>query len=196
MDELLQLNVLFLLISSYFMGSIPFGLVLTKVAGLQDIRKIGSGNIGATNVLRTGNKLIALLTLLLDAGKAACMVWIAHLGQLDHLAPLAGAIAVLGHNFPVWLKFKGGKGVASSMAVLLALQPVLGLSVIGIWLAVFLVTRISSLAALLAWFSAPITSFLFYDIKLTYLSLFLFILIAVRHKENILRLVKGKESRF
>lgn len=190
----------------YLLGSIPFGLVLTRLAGLGDIRAIGSGNIGATNVLRTGRKDIALATLLLDAGKAAIALllarWIAGAAGFDNDAQTqigltAGAFAFLGHCFPVWLGFKGGKGVATFFGVLLAGIWPLGLVSGLVWLAVFTIFRISSLAALCAAAIAPlfalIAQFTWHEILFT---LALAILIFFRHSENIGRLLAGTEPRF
>src|ERR1700761_2970323 len=146
--------ILLALIGGYALGSIPFGLVLTRLAGLGDIRKIGSGNIGATNVLRTGNKPLALAVLLLDSGKGAVAVLLAaRFGENSALA--AGLGAVLGHLYPVWLGFKGGKGVATTLGTLLALSWPVGLIACAVWLAMALIFRISSLAALTAMAAAP-----------------------------------------
>ena len=180
----------------YLFGSIPFGLLLTRLAGTQDLRSIGSGNIGATNVLRTGRKDLAAATLLLDGGKGALAVLIAY-AMGSYLAPLlAGLFAVIGHMFPIWLKFKGGKGVATIMGVLLALNPFTGLSVAAIWLVSALITRISSLSALIASFCAPGLIFLFTGSQQAAFTLSLItVLIWVKHRENIKRLVKGEEPK-
>src|SRR5215470_15277351 len=146
-------------ILGYLLGSIPFGLLLTRLAGLGDIRKIGSGNIGATNVLRTGNKGLALATLLLDGGKGAVAVLIARAVQPD-LAVIAGAGAFIGHLFPIWLKFKGGKGVATALGTLLALNWEVGVLCCLTWLLVAVVFRCSSLSALLAIALSPVYAFL------------------------------------
>jgi len=189
----------------YLLGSIPFGLVLTRAAGLGDIRDIGSGNIGATNVLRTGRKDIALATLLLDAGKAAIALLLARaiagaIGlddtALDQLGLTAGAFAFLGHCFPVWLGFKGGKGVATFFGVLLAGLWPLGLAAGIVWLAVFTIFRISSLAALCAAAAAPIfaliAGFEWYQIGF---AVVIGALIFWRHGANIERLLAGTEPR-
>ena len=139
----------------YLIGSIPFGLVLTKMAGFGDVRKIGSGNIGATNVLRTGNKGLALATLLLDGGKGAVVVILANIFFTQDYAVLAGSGAFIGHLFPIWLKFKGGKGVATFIGVMLALSWPAGLAVALTWLLTALVFRMSSLSALVAAALAP-----------------------------------------
>lgn len=140
----------------YLLGSIPFGIVITRALGLGDLRKIGSGNIGATNVLRTGNKPAALATLLLDSGKGAIAVLLARALAGQDAALIAGAAAFLGHLYPVWLGFRGGKGVATFLGTVLALDWRLGLAACAIWLATALVTRISSLSALVAAALSPV----------------------------------------
>jgi glycerol-3-phosphate acyltransferase PlsY len=182
----------------YLLGSIPFGLLLTRAAGLGDIRKIGSGNIGATNVLRTGNKPLALLTLLLDGGKGAAAVLIARYA-FPSLAPeialFAGAGAILGHLYPVWLGFKGGKGVATGLGILLALDWRVGALACVTWLAVALIFRFSSLSALLAFFLAPLYAWLMAGPRLAIFALLLGALVWWRHRENIRRLLKGEEPK-
>ena len=177
------------------LGSIPFGLILTRAAGLGDIRAIGSGNIGATNVLRTGNKALAAATLLLDFLKGAAAVWAA--GYLVGPGPdiVAGAAAVLGHCFPPWLGFKGGKGVATAAGVLLALAwPVL-LIAGGVWLAVVLVWRISSLGALSALGAAVLVSLVLAPGPVGIGILLIASFVAWRHQANIERLIAGTEPR-
>ena len=182
-------------LGGYLCGSIPFGLLLTRMAGLGDVRTIGSGSIGATNVLRTGNKRIAALTLLLDAGKGAVPTLVGyHFGGLE-MAACAGFGAFLGHLFPVWLRFKGGKGVATAIGVLLGLDWQLGLMAIGIWLVVAAITRYSSLAALLASLATPILAWFLIDRQLAEFTAVLAVLIWVRHAGNIRRLLRGEESR-
>lgn len=179
----------------YLLGSIPFGLVLTKLAGTQDIRSIGSGSIGATNVLRTGRKSLAAGTLLLDALKGTAAVLIAfHIAGLD-AAMLAGFGAFLGHLFPVWLKFKGGKGVAVYIGILLGLMPAAALVFCLLWLATAFTTRYSSLSALVAAFITPLFLWWFSDPKLASLAVVLTLLLFYAHRENIKRLQAGKESR-
>jgi glycerol-3-phosphate acyltransferase PlsY len=181
-------------IAGYLIGSIPFGLILTRLAGLGDIRAIGSGNIGATNVLRTGNKALAVLTLLLDIGKGALAVLLAgHYGP--DMAVLAAGGAVIGHIAPIWLGFKGGKGVATALGVLTALAWPVGVLCALTWLIVAAVGRISSLAALIAMAAAPVYAYLLVDPQRAELALFVGILVWVRHYENILRLLKGEEPR-
>ncbi|GLQ07663.1 glycerol-3-phosphate 1-O-acyltransferase PlsY [Sneathiella chinensis] len=192
-------------IVGYLIGSIPFGLVLTKLAGLGDVRKIGSGNIGATNVLRTGNKGLALATLLLDGGKGAVVVLLANAYLTQDYAVLAGGGAFLGHLFPVWLKFKGGKGVATFIGVMLAASWPAGLAVALTWLASALLFRISSLSALLAAALSPLYIYLlmdypigdiyYGDVQRIQFAAFMAVLIFIRHHENIARLLTGKEPR-
>jgi glycerol-3-phosphate acyltransferase PlsY len=187
--------LLAVLIAGYLLGSIPFGLLLTRIAGLGDIRKIGSGNIGATNVLRTGNKALAAATLLLDGGKGAVAVLIAqHLYGPD-AAVVAGAGAFLGHLFPVWLKFRGGKGVATTIGIFLALAWPVGLIACAVWLLVAVLFRYSSLAALIAVAAAPVAAWFLTNHQTAALALFLAIVIWQRHHENIGRLLRGQESR-
>jgi glycerol-3-phosphate acyltransferase PlsY len=181
-------------IAAYFLGSIPFGLVLTRLAGLGDLRQIGSGNIGATNVLRTGKKGLAALTLLLDGGKGAAAVLIARVWGAD-LAVVAAGCVVLGHLFPVWLKFRGGKGVATGLGVWLALAWPVGVAACATWLAVAALTRYSSLAALVAIGLTPLFAVGFADMARAQLGLLLALLIILRHHENIRRLVTGREPR-
>jgi glycerol-3-phosphate acyltransferase PlsY len=184
---------------AYLLGAIPFGLLLTRFAGLGDLRRIGSGNIGATNVLRTGNKGLAALTLLLDGGKGAAPVLLARGLAPDgvgaDLAVLAGAAAVLGHLFPVWLGFRGGKGMATALGVWLALAWPVGLAACATWLAVAALTRYSSLASLIAVGAAPLYALLLADAERAALGLLLAVLIILRHHTNIRRLVTGREPR-
>lgn len=190
---------------AYLFGSIPFGLILSKVFLNEDIRKTGSGNIGTTNVLRTGNKKLAALTLLLDGGKGAFSVLI--IFYIDHnffeLLPrneievsLAyGLFAVIGHCFPVWLKFKGGKGVATALGVLLAAVPYAGLAAIVTWIITAKVTKISSLSALIAVGVAPIVTFFIYGLAPATICALITLLVWIRHKDNIKRLLKGTEPK-
>lgn len=196
-------------IGGYLLGSIPFGLVLCYMAGYGDIRKIGSGNIGATNVLRTGNKLLAILTLLLDAFKAGIAAWLAFrfvgntpiifLGLATSTNVLAslisGSMAIIGHNFPIWLKFKGGKGVASAFGFILITQPVIALSALSIWLIMAFTFKYSSLAAIVAALSTPLITFFYADPVYTIFYSALVVLVLIRHHTNISRLIKGEESK-
>ncbi|ADG11225.1 acyl-phosphate glycerol 3-phosphate acyltransferase [Caulobacter segnis] len=185
-------------VGGYLLGSIPFGLIATRLGGAGDIRQIGSGNIGATNVLRSGRKDLALITLLGDAGKGVVAVLLAR--YLTHGNPmviaLAGGAAFLGHLFPVWLKFKGGKGVATFYGVLLsAAWPVGALAAIT-WLAMAAIFRISSLAALTAAvLAAPFAIATDQPRPILGLAIFMAILIFIRHRENIARLLKGEEPK-
>lgn len=191
------------LVMGYLLGSIPFGVLLTRFGGAGDVRQIGSGNIGATNVLRTGRKDLALATLVLDAGKGAVALLLARWLLDSELAGcIAGGAAFLGHLFPVWLSFKGGKGVATFFGLLLAAHWPLGLMAGATWLIVAFILRYSSLAALIAAALAPALSLLPFagaglptSILITLLALFTACLIYLRHHENIVRLVKGAEPR-
>jgi len=178
----------------YLMGSIPFGLLLTRAAGLGDIRKVGSGNIGATNVLRTGNKGLAAATLLLDALKGVAPVLIAdQVGQLPAVGAAAGA--VIGHMFPVWLGFKGGKGVATTLGVMWGLSWPIGAIACGTWLLVAAAFRWSSLAALIAVAVAAIAAWFLTDHRAALLLTLLVPLVWARHHENIARLLNGTEPK-
>lgn len=180
-------------IIGYLLGAIPFGLVITKMAGLGDIRAVGSGNIGATNVLRTGRKDLALATLLLDGGKGAIAVFIAV--TLGWRPEIAGAAAFLGHCFPVWLKFKGGKGVATFMGTLFALHFIAGVFAGAIWLSVAFILRYSSLSALVAAAATPLVLFALGQPAYAVAALFMATLIFIRHKANIARLLSGSEPK-
>lgn len=179
----------------YLAGSIPFGLILTGAAGLGDIRAIGSGNIGATNVLRTGNKKLAAATLVLDALKAAIPVLVARYFWGEEAAMVAAAGAFLGHCFPVWLGFKGGKGVAVMIGSLLSLAWPVGLIFCAVWLLIAFARKISSLAALTAAATAPIFAYVVTgNLWLTLTILILALLLFYQHRENIARLLNGTES--
>ena len=180
----------------YLLGSIPFGLLLTRIAGLGDIRGIGSGNIGATNVLRTGRKGLAAATLLLDAlkGAAAVLIVRALLDDPDS-ALLAGLAAVLGHLFPVWLRFKGGKGVATGLGVLIAAAWPIGLAACVVWLLVAAAARLSSLASLAAFAAAPCVGLILEEFSVVKLAFTIAVLVFVRHQANIRRLLAGTEPR-
>jgi len=181
---------------SYLIGAVPFGIVITRLFGLGDLREIGSGNIGATNVLRTGNKLAAFLTLILDAGKGAGMVLLAAaiFGASD-AQQVAGFSAFLGHIFPVWLKFNGGKGVATYLGTLLALSFMTGAAACLTWLVFAVIFRISSLAALAAAIAVPVWLQLFGLPQMTLLALALGALVWMRHAENIKRILNGTEPK-
>lgn len=204
--------ILFLIfIICYLIGSIPFGLILTKLFDNNDLRNIGSGNIGATNVLRTGNKTLALLTLILDLSKSFIPLFIFfqlyphpiindffNLIIVDKifLILVFGYFFVLGHCFPIWLKFKGGKGIATSLGVILSIDFFIGLCLLTIWILVFLIFKISSLSALISSTSFPILIFFKYEkVNLLYLSIILTIFVFFTHRENIIRLLKKEEKK-
>ncbi len=179
---------------AYLLGSIPFGLVVTRLAGLGDIRKVGSGNIGATNVLRTGSKPLAALTLVLDGGKGAAAVLVAASWGPD-IAIVAALGVLLGHLFPIWLGFRGGKGVATGLGILLGLSWPAGLLACLTWLLVAGLTRYSSLSALVALGLAPVFLWQLADPQKTEFSVLMAILVWLRHGGNIRRLLAGTEAR-
>ena len=179
----------------YLLGSIPFGILLSRAMNLGDLRQIGSGNIGATNVLRTGNKKAAFLTLVLDGGKAAVAVLLARALAGEDAAQIAGLAAFLGHCFPVWLRFRGGKGVATFIGLMLALSWPVGIAACATWLVVAAVFRYSSLAALLAAGLSPVWAALLHHGEVFFLGIALALLIYLRHAANIRRLLNGTETR-
>jgi acyl phosphate:glycerol-3-phosphate acyltransferase len=179
----------------YLLGSVPFGVLVTRAMGLGDVRAIGSGNIGATNVLRTGSKGAALATLLLDGGKGALAVLLARTVAPEDAAQLAGFAAFLGHCFPVWLGFRGGKGVATFLGLLLAAAWPVGLAACATWAATAALLRISSLSALVAAVLSPLWAVLLGRGDIVALTLALAALILVRHRANIARLLSGTEPR-
>ena len=191
----MNIEILIALLSGYFFGSIPFGLLLTKFAGEGDIRKIGSGNIGATNVLRTGHKSLAAATLILDAGKGAFCVYIIGLYLPDIYLGIAGVSAVVGHCYPIWLKFSGGKGVATGLGIIVMLSPISGFLFIITWIIIAFLFKYSSLSALLAFFVSSVTSFIVERIDISLAILFMTLITFFRHKENIKRLMSGTESK-
>lgn len=200
MGEFLSPYTIAALVLGYLLGSIPFGLVLTRAAGLGDVRDIGSGNIGATNVLRTGNKGIAALTLLLDLLKGTAAVLIGHaigaLGGVAILASLvAGFAAFIGHTYPVWLGFKGGKGVATYIGILLGLNWPGALAFCSVWLLVAILSRYSSLSAIVAAVVTPIWLLTVGDYATAILAALLSLLLIYKHRANIHRLVAGDEPR-
>lgn len=183
-------------VCGYLLGSVPWGLVLTRMAGLGDIREIGSGNIGATNVLRTGHKFLALLTLVLDASKGAVAALI--FMQFSELAGIVAAFAaVVGHNFPVWLKFKGGKGVATTLGALVAVSWPVGILTCCVWLLVAGAFKYSSMASILSILASPVIAMWFGggNQPVAIMAAGLAVLSIIRHKDNIRRLFKGEESR-
>lgn len=180
----------------YLLGSVPFGILVTRAMGLGDLRSIGSGNIGATNVLRTGNKAAALVTLLLDGGKGALAVLLARwLVGGEDAAQVAGLAAFTGHLYPVWLGFKGGKGVATFLGLFLALDWRIGVCLCLTWLVTAVVTRYSSVAALIAAASTGLWLLWLTDASLLVLALILTVLVYVRHSANLSRLKAGSEPR-
>ena len=201
---LLPIVILGSLIGGYLLGSIPFGVIATRLGGLGDIRNVGSGNIGATNVLRTGRRDLALITLIGDGGKGlvAALIARALVDGLDHdaaslCAALAGGAAFTGHLYPVWLKFRGGKGVATFLGVLLAVSFPAGLLACATWVIMAFLLRISSLAALTAAALSPIYVLLLDPSPMTkvWLAIYMAVLIFIRHEANIRRLLKGEEPR-
>ena len=186
---------LILIISvSYLMGSIPFGLILTKVFLKKDIRNVGSGNIGATNVLRTGNKLIGYLTLILDVLKAVIPVLYIKI-NFPEMIYISSLSAFIGHVFPVWLKFKGGKGVATYVGILFSINYFLGIVFVISWLTVFFISKYSSLGSILSSLIIPIFIFLNSSYENQYFFIIMFVLILYTHRENVKRLINKEESK-
>ncbi len=198
-ETLFQFTPWFIFFMSYLVGSIPFGLVFTRLARLGDVRKIGSGNIGATNVLRTGNKKIAALTLLCDMLKGTVVILvIKYLNDPTEnslIISLAGFFAFLGHLFPIWLKFKGGKGVATYLGVCLGVYWPTAIVFIVVWMGIFLLTRYSSLSALMAVVITPIFAFYFSDSHFYCMLIAMSVFVYIKHYANIGRLFIGKESK-
>lgn len=205
---LLTISMFMHFLLGYVFGSIPFGLILTAKSNLGDIRKIGSGNIGATNVLRTGNKTLAAATLLLDCGKSAVAIylWLNILSMDPDFTSyynsntkvellFIGLGSVIGHCFPIWLRFKGGKGVATALGVFLAAVPYAGLAACAAWIITAKITRISSLSALVAVGIAPIVTLFIYGAAPAGICALITLLVWVRHKDNIKRLLKGEEPK-
>jgi glycerol-3-phosphate acyltransferase PlsY len=197
MPEIVTSPVLLILVGvlGYLLGSVPFGIVITRALGLGDLRAIGSGNIGATNVLRTGHKGAALATLLLDAGKGAIAVLIARFVVGEDAAQVAGGMAFLGHLFPVWLGFKGGKGVATFLGTLIALAWPVGLAACATWAVTAAITRISSLSALVAAALSGLWCFVFSRGDLLILTFALMVLVYIRHWPNLKRIKAGTEPK-
>ena len=187
------MEIIVIYILSYLMGSIPFGFILTKIFLKKDIRGIGSGNIGATNALRTGNKSLGYGTLFLDVIKAVIPVMYVKLNYPDYIF-IASLCVFLGHVFPIWLKFKGGKGVATYVGILFSINLTIGFVFIGVWFFTFLISKYSSLSSLLGSLSVPIYLFFFTSQKLVFFSI-MFILIIYTHRENVKRLKNKEESK-
>jgi glycerol-3-phosphate acyltransferase PlsY len=183
-----------MLLAGYLLGSIPFSLIVTRLGGAGDLRTIGSGNVGATNVLRTGRKGLAALTLLLDMGKGAAAVLLARAVAPDCMA-LAGAAAFFGHLYPVWLRFRGGKGIATMLGIALALDWRIGLAAAIAWLAAALVTRFSSVGGIAAAIAAPIAAAAIGRHNLMLMFLALALMVLWKHRGNIERLLAGSEPR-
>ena len=187
------MEILIISILSYLIGSIPFGFLLTKFFLKKDIRKIGSGNIGATNVLRTGNKSIGYGTLFLDVTKAVVPIVYLKLNYADYI-DIASLCIFLGHVFPIWLKFKGGKGVATYVGILFSINLSIGLVFIGVWFVIFLISKYSSLSSLIASLIIPVYLFIFTNQNFIFFSI-MFVLIFYTHRENIKRLKNKEESK-
>ena len=184
----------FIIVISYLLGSIPFGFLLTKIFLKKDIRNIGSGNIGATNALRTGNKLIGYSTLTLDVLKAVMPVLFIKIYFIEYLY-VTSLCVFLGHVFPVWLKFRGGKGVATYLGILCCLDIYLGVVFGIVWIVFFLIFKYSSLSSLLASLSIPITNYFFFKEEVIFFFIIMFVLIFYTHRENIKRLLNRSESK-
>lgn len=188
--------IFIILITAYLFASIPMGLVLCKIFGYGDIRKIGSGNIGATNVLRASNKYLAFVTALLDISKGLIVVLIVQQFYNDqHIIIISGIVAILGHIFPIWLLFKGGKGVATTIGFVIAIEPIVGILLVLTWIFVLLFTKISSLSALITFLMLPFYAKLVGNNYLTLYSIFVILIIYLKHIDNIKRLIKGCEPK-
>jgi len=188
------MEVIIVAIASYLIGSIPFGFILTKIFLKKDIRAIGSGNIGATNALRTGNKFLGYGTLLLDIFKAIIPVIYTKLNYPDNYIFIASMFVFIGHVFPLWLKFKGGKGVAPYVGILFSINLVYGITFVSVWIITFLISKYSSLASLIASFTIPIYLLFFNNENLIFFSI-MFVLIFYTHRENVKRLKNKEENK-
>jgi glycerol-3-phosphate acyltransferase PlsY len=188
------MDITLVILYSYLLGSIPFGLIYAKIAGLGDVRNIGSGNIGATNVLRTGNKQVAAYTLLSDIAKGSIAVLITN-KFFSEYSLLSFLIVYLGHIFPVWLKFKGGKGVATFIGGILITNYILGLVFLITWGVIAKIFKISSLSAIIAFIVTLVITFVFYDFNLTLLMFFFTVFSIYTHRDNIKRIISGDESK-
>ena len=188
------MELIIIILTSYLMGSIPFGLILTKIFLIKDIRKIGSGNIGATNVLRAGNKIVGYLTLILDVLKAIIPIIYIKLNYPD-LIYVSSLSVFLGHVFSIWLKFKGGKGVATYVGILFCINYFLGIIFVISWLIIFIISKFSSLGSILSSLVIPIYIFLNSDYNNEYFFVIMFVLILFTHRENVKRLINKEESK-
>ena len=188
------MELIIIILTSYLMGSIPFGLILTKIFLNKDIRKIGSGNIGATNVLRAGNKIVGYLTLMLDVLKAIIPIIYIKFNYPD-LIYVSSLSVFLGHVFSIWLKFKGGKGVATYVGILFCINYFLGIIFVITWLIIFIISKFSSLGSILASLIMPIYIFLNSDYNNEYFFVIMFVLILFTHRENVKRLINKEESK-
>ena len=188
------MDITLVILYSYLLGSIPFGLIYAKIAGLGDVRNIGSGNIGATNVLRTGNKQVAAYTLLSDIAKGSIALLITN-KFFSEYSLLSFLIVYLGHIFPVWLKFKGGKGVATFIGGILITNYILGLVFLITWGVIAKIFKISSLSAIIAFIVTLVITFVFYDFNLTLLMFFFTVFSVYTHRDNIKRIISGDESK-
>ena len=188
------MDITLVILYSYLLGSIPFGLIYAKIAGLGDVRNIGSGNIGATNVLRTGNKQVAVYTLLSDIAKGSIAVLITN-KFFNEYSLLSFLIVYLGHIFPIWLKFKGGKGVATFIGGILITNYILGLVFLITWGVIAKIFKISSLSAIIAFIVTLVITFVFYDFNLTLLMFFFTVFSIYTHRDNIKRIISGDESK-
>ena len=188
------MELILIILVSYLLGSIPFGLILTKIFLKKDIREIGSGNIGATNVLRTGNKLIGYLTLILDVLKAVIPVIYIKI-NFPELVYISSLSVFIGHVFPLWLKFKGGKGVATYVGILFSINYILGMIFIFSWLVIFFISKYSSLGSILSSLTIPIFVYFSSSYKNEYFFIIMFVLIFYTHRENVKRLINKEESK-
>ena len=188
------MDLYLILIVSYFIGSIPFGFILTKVFLRKDLRKVGSGNIGATNALRTGNKLIGYSTLFLDISKTIIPLIIVKI-YFENFVYISAFSLFVGHVFPIWLKFKGGKGVASYVGILFCLNYKFVLIFVISWIIIFIISKLSSLSSLIATLSVPVYLIIFDNNFNNYFFFIMFIFIMISHRENIKRLINGTESK-
>ena len=188
------MELIIIILTSYLMGSIPFGLILTKIFLNKDIRKVGSGNIGATNVLRAGNKIVGYLTLILDVLKAIIPIIYIKFNYPD-LIYVSSLSVFLGHVFSIWLKFKGGKGVATYVGILFCINYFLGIIFVISWLIIFIISKFSSLGSILASLIMPIYIFLNSDYNNEYFFVIMFVLILFTHRENVKRLINKEESK-